>query len=77
MILRALQKVIEGKLFKGKAIVILGPRQVGKTTLLNQLISAIGKEYILFNCDDPEVRISLTNANTKELELLIGNKNLS
>ncbi|MFW5804960.1 MAG: ATP-binding protein [Bacteroidales bacterium] len=76
MILRALQKVIEGKLFKGKAIVILGPRQVGKTTLLNQLISAIEKDYILLNCDDPEVRMSLSNANTKELELLIGNKKL-
>ena len=33
MIVRTLQQRIEGHLFKGKAIVVIGARQVGKSTL--------------------------------------------
>jgi len=33
MIQREIQSVIEQKLFRGKAIILTGPRQVGKTTL--------------------------------------------
>ena len=35
MIQRRLQPVIESKLFKGKAIILIGARQVGKSTLFN------------------------------------------
>jgi len=76
MITRSLQKVIIGNLYKGKAIIITGPRQVGKTTLLKQLIGEIGTDYLFLNCDDPEVRVSLTDVNTHELELIVGNKKL-
>ena len=34
MIRRTIQGVIEQSLFKGKAIIIYGARQVGKTTLI-------------------------------------------
>jgi hypothetical protein len=34
MIKRKLESVIMNRLFKGKAIILLGPRQTGKTTLL-------------------------------------------
>lgn len=37
MIQRQLQAVIQSKLFKGKAIILIGARQVGKSTLLNQV----------------------------------------
>lgn len=33
---RSIQKNLESKLFKGKAILVFGPRQVGKTTLVKQ-----------------------------------------
>jgi len=36
MIKRYLEKIITEKLFKGKAIFVMGPRQVGKTTLLKR-----------------------------------------
>ena len=37
MIKRILSATIEKKLGAGKAIIVLGPRQVGKTTLLKAL----------------------------------------
>jgi predicted AAA+ superfamily ATPase len=37
MIERILEKVVKSKLHTGKAIVLLGARQVGKTTLLKML----------------------------------------
>lgn len=36
MIRRVLDNVVRAKLFKGEAIIIMGSRQVGKTTLLKQ-----------------------------------------
>jgi ABC-type cobalamin/Fe3+-siderophores transport system ATPase subunit len=44
MISRFLSKTIEDKLFKGKVIVLLGARQVGKTTLLKQILTKIESE---------------------------------
>jgi hypothetical protein len=37
MIIRNLQKSIQAKMGKGKTILLLGARQVGKSTLLKQL----------------------------------------
>ena len=45
MIERLLYKSIEDKLFKGKIIVLLGARQVGKTTLLKQMMQK--QEHVL------------------------------
>ena len=39
MIIRELEKRIEEKLFRGKSIILVGARQVGKTTLLNEVLS--------------------------------------
>lgn len=39
MIERLIQKNIENRLKDGKAIIIFGPRQVGKSTLLEKIIS--------------------------------------
>jgi predicted AAA+ superfamily ATPase len=37
MINRALEEQIKGKIFTGKAIILTGPRQTGKTTLLKNI----------------------------------------
>ncbi len=37
MIERLLKKLIEKKIYRNKAIIVIGPRQVGKTTLLKML----------------------------------------
>ncbi len=75
MIKRILQDKIISELNLNKAIVILGARQTGKTTLLNIIFA--GKEKVLiFNGDDPETRTLLTNVGTKQLEQIIGDASI-
>ena len=71
MIERDLDKVIAERLFKGKAIVLIGARQVGKTTLLKNLVK--GQENLLWlNGDDIEVRTMLQNVSTIKFKSLLG-----
>lgn len=70
MIKRALEKKIENRFGTGKAILLIGPRQVGKTTLFNKLLE--GKEYLFLNGDDPTVRKLLSNPNLEQLKNIIG-----
>ena len=76
MITRKLKNIVENKMFKGKAIVIVGPRQVGKTTLLKELVSRTDKRVLSLNCDEPETQASLTNTNVNRLKNLIGRHEL-
>jgi len=76
MIQREIQTVIEQKLFKGKAISITGPRQVGKTTLLKQIASRVDVPVLTLNCDEPEVRSLLTDTNITKLQTIIGKHKL-
>ena len=39
MIERLLKNLIEKRLYRNKAIIVIGPRQVGKTTLLKMIVS--------------------------------------
>ncbi len=73
MIQRQLQEVIESRIFSGKAIILIGARQVGKSTLFKMVVDKLNKPTLQLNCDDPEVRALLSQTNTQELKLLIGN----
>jgi len=74
MINRTLNEKITSKIGRGKAIVIVGSRQVGKTTLIKKHLE--GLDYQFFDGDDPVVRKFLDNANTEEIRRLIGNRNI-
>jgi len=71
MIKRDLEKKIINRFGTGKAILLIGPRQVGKTTLFNKLLE--GKEYLFLNGDDPTVRKLISNPNLEQLKNIIGN----
>ena len=71
MIDRELRQSIENKLFKGKAIIITGARQTGKTTLVHRVLDD-QNNIVHLNCDEPVVRESLTNANLADLQRVIG-----
>jgi len=74
MISRIIQPVIEQKFFKGKVIVLLGPRQVGKTTLMEQIKARLtpdAQPVISFDCDEPNDRELLTNANSADLSMVL------
>jgi len=70
MITRELQKDISEKFGKGKAVILFGARQVGKTTLLHEIV---GKEALWLNGDEPDVRFLFENATSSRLQALIGN----
>ena len=66
MIERLLYKTIENKLFAGKIIILTGARQVGKTTLLKQLLRQ--KEGVLWlNGDELQVQNLFANASADRL----------
>lgn len=72
MIQRQLQEVIESRMFTGKAIILIGARQVEKSTLFKMIVDKLNKPTLQLNCDDPEVRELLSQTNMQELKLLIG-----
>lgn len=74
MIHRFLTDPIRQQLFKKKAIILLGARQTGKTTLAQELMREHKSEAIWLNCDEPQVRASLTDASFSRLESLVGPK---
>lgn len=71
---RDLKKVIEAKIGKGKVIVLIGPRQVGKTTLLKDILTTYSekKSVQFWNCDEPDIRSALADANSAQLKTLAG-----
>ncbi|MBP5458019.1 MAG: ATP-binding protein [Paludibacteraceae bacterium] len=72
MFKRELYQIILDKCFKGKVIVLLGARQVGKTTLLKNVIKEQFTEVLYLNCDEPQTVSILSNRNLRELQLLVG-----
>ncbi len=69
---RTLLQPVRNNLFKGKAIIIYGARQVGKTTLVKEVLQQYLDRGIYFNCDEPDIRVALTNKTSTELKNLIG-----
>lgn len=72
MILRGQISFAEQRLFKGKAFIIYGPRQVGKTTFTDQLLGELNRKTLRLNGDDGDTRELLSNPNASMLKNLIG-----
>ena len=78
MIKRILEKKIINNFFWWKIIMILWARQIGKTTLVENILknSFSNKKIISFNWDYIEDRELLNNNSLKKLELFIENKDI-
>ncbi len=77
MIKRSIYNSVKEHLFKGKAIVLTGPRQVGKTTFLRQLTEGEDRSLVLsLNCDEPDIRVLLENVSSTQLKTLVGKHKL-
>lgn len=70
MIIRDIEHLIREDFRRKKIIVVLGARQVGKTTLLNQLRDGYSKVLSL-NCDNADDRLLLERRTTSELANII------
>ena len=72
MITRIISTQFKDKFFKGKAIIVYGPRQSGKTTLVNTILQDYTGQYVKFNGDEPDIRELFANATSTKLKALIG-----
>ena len=72
MIERRLRQVLENKLFSGKALVLLGARQVGKTSLLQQMM-ANRSDCLWLNGDELDVQQMFGNTSADRLRAQFGN----
>ena len=72
---RDLKAVLESKIGKGKVLLLIGPRQVGKTTLLKNILTSVSteKKVQFWNCDESDVRQFLSEANSAKLKSFVGN----
>ncbi len=66
MIERDLQKLIENKLFKKKIIILMGARQVGKSTLLRQIMQG-RNDYLWLNGDELQTQNLFDHASADRL----------
>ena len=76
MIERKLKDLVDSRLYRGKTIIVVGPRQVGKTTLLRMISSEIGKRVLFWNCDEPDIRKELTEPTSTELAAKVANADI-
>ncbi|MEI6425956.1 MAG: ATP-binding protein [Candidatus Absconditabacteria bacterium] len=74
MYTRILTESIVEKLFSGEIIMIIGARQVGKTTLLENFLSDKEYESIKFNGDFLDDRELLNSQDKERLLMIIGDK---
>lgn len=72
MINRLLEQKIEGMIGSEKAIIIMGPRQVGKSTLLHEVFSS-SREVLWLNGDEPDIQELFANITSTRLKAIIGN----
>ncbi len=72
MIPRLLENSIKSQLFKGKTLIIYGARQVGKTTLVQNLLKEFGNKGRYLNCEIFSVEQNLKEAEPEKLKAFLG-----
>ncbi|SEG32736.1 ATP-binding protein [Algoriphagus boritolerans] len=73
---RRIYSKIQQRLFRGKAILIFGPRQVGKSTLCEFILKETSLSFFILNGDDGDVRSELSETSATRLRSIIGNHKL-
>lgn len=70
---RTLQELVSQRMGEGKAIIVYGPRQVGKTTVLKLLLEE-RSDVLWLNGDEPDVRALFENITSTRLKTIIGQR---
>ncbi|MFZ2955887.1 MAG: ATP-binding protein [Candidatus Ozemobacteraceae bacterium] len=71
-IYRSLEERLTAKFFKGKAILLFGARQVGKTCLMKALLEKRPEKILWMSGDEPDTGEILGNASSTRLKSLVG-----
>lgn len=72
MIKRKIEEIINHRLFSGKAIIVIGARQIGKTTSILHLIENM-ENVLIMDGDDSFIRNLLKEPSTEEIRNIVGN----
>lgn len=69
---RLIEKEIVARFFSNKAIIITGPRQAGKTTMVSKLLQPYIHETLILDGDDPNTSVMMNRPGTEQLRSIIG-----
>lgn len=72
MISRSQENLIVSRIKDNKIVVLYGPRQTGKTTLAKKIASESSTPYAIWNCDETDMQVAITNASSQTLKNMIG-----
>ena len=75
MVERHIQSNIQSLLGGGKAIVIMGARQVGKSTLLRQMLGE-RQDVIWMNGDELDIQELFSNMTSTRIRAILGSKRI-
>ena len=73
MIQRILKEQIKNQMFKGKAIVLMGSRQTGKTSLLAEIFPS-EQDALWLSGDDVDVQGMMENMTAQRMRMLLGDR---
>lgn len=76
LIEREIQEKIEEDLWKGRVVIIYGARQVGKTTLANQILEKYPESSGYYNCEESDAADGLSAGTSTALKNFFGDKKL-
>ncbi|KMQ51309.1 Prokaryotic ATPase [Chitinispirillum alkaliphilum] len=76
MIERTIKAQIESDMFRGKAILLYGARQTGKSTLIGELLKDRSDEVLFLNGDDHDIRVMLSEVTSTKWKNIIGKKRI-
>lgn len=76
MVNRAQIAYAKARLFKGKALLVFGPRQVGKTTFVQQLVADTNKKTLILNGDESDVIALFESPNVLKLKNIIADNEI-
>lgn len=76
LVQRIIEDQMRARLFKGKAILLFGARQTGKTTLLKKIVHSYGSDALWLNADEYDIKERFNNPTSTSIKALIGTKKL-
>ena len=76
LIKRLLLAQLQSALTPGKVLVLYGPRQVGKTTLVQEMLTNVSRSYQYINADELVYREALASQDRRTLGDLLGENQL-
>lgn len=73
---RTIEPEIKQRLFSGKALIVYGPRQSGKTTMIKHILADRVQDTLWLNGDNADVREMLAEASAAKWNLITGSKKI-